>query len=398
MDRVPGTDVLASARGIARRSLKRVPVAHRLAKEAVVAVKLARYRRTRSRRDHTLGRAALWQMPLEGWSSLDPDLVRGRAQTGGVDVTEVPGGFWLVPGELGSAVMGNAAESYPADAAYLVFDRETVDQAPAHAVAAAAACFDGGPRVYDLATAGTGAALVTVDDPDARYRLEAQVANFDREGVIDRVVSSHEETLHFGDVLTVVAGGDRFLYQDVPGRGSPGRRDTEARIADIVSLLDRHGATFDTRVVLDVCCNSGMMMGEALARGARWAVGWDLPRVAAAADDLLCVLGAGRSTLNGVSVDDSTDFTAGLPSWLAADGAVCLFLSAWHHVGFPAGIVDLPWEYLVYEGKENEESDATAANIATMTSRWGCEVVESTTRADGICGPRPIALLRRDVN
>lgn len=390
MTEVSTTGVRAAVRNVARRSLKRVPVAHRLAKEGVVALKLVRYRRAKARRGGGHDGTGPWQAPLDGWSDLGVDAVRSRASAAGVAVTDTDGGIVVVPGAAAVTVFGPAAEVFPPDADYLVLDTDDPAAADLRSVAVTAAWLDGGPRPYDAVTGPSGA--VVVSGPGGSATGAGAV---DRATLTDRVIERHEETLHFGDVLSVVNGGERFLYQDVPGRRTPGRRDTTSRIEAIEAMLARHGGGFAGRTVFDVCCNSGMMMGEALARGARWAVGWDLPGVAAAADELLGSLGAGRSSVYGVSIDDDTDFGSDVPMWLPVDGSVCLFLAAWHHVSFPTGIASIPWEYLVFEGKENEAPEVTAANFAEMERRWSAEVLESSTHADGICGPRPLALLRR---
>jgi hypothetical protein len=401
MAEVRTTGIVASVKDTARRTLKRIPFAHRIAKEAVVGAKLARYRSERRRRDHTLRPDRLWQAPLAAVAPApDRATLRSAAQTAGLEVVDVAGGFRITPGADGPNVFGPVATQFPVNAAYLVLDPAAAIGADRHALAAAARHTAGGARLYDLVHLGDGPdaipVLVSETLPGNMYEAAPVPADFDRDSVTDTVIAAHEETLHFGDVLTVVRGGDRFLYQDVPGRSRPGRRDTDARVREITDMLARHGAGFDGRVVLDVCCNSGMMMGEALARGARWSVGWDLPKVAAAADDLLSVLGAGRSEVHGVVIDDDTPFVADLPDWLDPDDSVCLFLAAWHHVRFPPGVGDLPWKWLVYEGQENEDATHTRDNIATMQSQWSCRLVEQSTHSDGICGPRPLALFQKN--
>ena len=390
MAEVSTTGVRASVRNAARRSLKRVPFAHRLAKEGVVALKLARYRRARDRRATGAPLQGPWQAPLEGWTLGAFDDLRARADSAGVAVAEADGGVVMAPGPQASRLFGSAATVFPLDAEYLVLDDASAQEIEDRALAVTASWLDGGPRLYDAVVADAGGLIVSAPGGST-----AEPTTRRRSALTDLVVERYESTLHFGDVLSVVNGGERFLYQDVPGRGAPGRRDTSSRVDAIEAMLERHGGGFADRTVFDVCCNSGMMMGEALARGARWTVGWDLPKVAAAADELLSSLGAGRSSLHGVSIDDDTDFASAVPESLPVEGSVCLFLAAWHHVAFPAGVAAIPWEYLVYEGKENEAPEVTAENFATMSARWSAEVLESSTHADGICGPRPLALLRR---
>lgn len=248
----------------------------------------------------------------------------------------------------------------------------------------------------DFAAPDCNGNLLVAAGGSLRY-VDPQVLLFDVPAVIDAVVARHRDVLHFGDRLGVVAGGERFLYQALPGRREPGRRDPDDRFARLAPWLAEHGAGLEDRVVFDVCCNAGLMMAGALHRGARWAVGWDLPPVAAAARELLPLLGAGRSTVIGRKLDAPASLVDDLPPPLrehARDG-VCLFLAAWHHVGFPAGVGELPWGWLVYEGKEHEDAETTRANVATMEARWQCRAVASRVLADGLCGPRPVVLLGR---
>lgn len=234
-------------------------------------------------------------------------------------------------------------------------------------------------------------------DPQGRLRyVDPQLFLFDVPAVLGDVADRHRDVLHFGDRLRVVEGGGRFLYQGLPGGAALGRRDPDDRWRALDPLLAAHGAALEGRVVLDVCCNAGLMMAGALHRGARWAVGWDLPPVAAAAAELLPLLGAGRSTVVGRTIDEHVQLAADLPAWLRpGDDAVCLFLAAWHHVGFPPGVGALPWRWLVYEGREHEDAATCDANVATMERRWHCRAVASRVLADGLCGPRPLVLLAR---
>jgi hypothetical protein len=233
---------------------------------------------------------------------------------------------------------------------------------------------------------------------ELRY-VDPQVLLFDVPAVIDDVIARHRDVLHFGDRLGVVNGGQRFLYQGLPGRRDVGRRDPDDRFDLLEPLLAAHGASLRDRVVFDVCCNAGLMMAGALRRGARWAVGWDLPPVAAAARELLPLLGAGRSTVIGRALQEPASLVDELPRHVYAAGqepdGVCLFLAAWHHVGFPAGVGTLPWQWLVYEGREHEEAEITRANVATMEARWQCRAVVERVLADGLCGPRPVVLFTR---
>src|SRR2546423_1321061 len=68
-------------------------------------------------------------------------------------------------------------------------------------------------------------------------------------------------------------GGRRFPYQSVPGAGGGGRPDTVRRWRRVSQELRRAGLSVEGRLVLDVGCNSGMMLAEALDAGAAWGLG-----------------------------------------------------------------------------------------------------------------------------
>lgn len=226
-----------------------------------------------------------------------------------------------------------------------------------------------------------------------RY-VDSQAFQFHVAETTDVLVRRHAEALHFGDVLTVVNRGDTFPYQDIPGRKQLGRREIGARWRLFRSLLERHGGSISGHVIFDVCCNAGMISAQALAENATWAVGWDLPHVAAAARDLLPLRGVGRFTIHGQAIEEEGPL-APPPAFVDGRDGVCFFLAAWHHVGFPHAVGALPWRYLVYEGQENETAERTAQNLGIMEQRWAASVLERTTIEDGLSQPRPVALLTR---
>ena len=69
--------------------------------------------------------------------------------------------------------------------------------------------------------------------------------------------------------------GGKFAYQAVPELGVPGQRDHRHR----VKHMQMDGLNWRGKTVLDLGCNNGAMMREALRRGAKRVVGVDFRRV-----------------------------------------------------------------------------------------------------------------------
>ncbi len=65
--------------------------------------------------------------------------------------------------------------------------------------------------------------------------------------------------------------GKRVGYQDVTELGIPGQRDHRHR----VKHMQLDGLNFKGKTVLDIGCNNGTMLREAVRRGAKWAIGVD---------------------------------------------------------------------------------------------------------------------------
>jgi len=470
------TRLLERSKQWLRAEVRRRPVIHRVAKEALVGIKLARQRIQQRGREPLHGwgeQVRSYRIPFTG---ADASALRLALQEHSLQIAEgrhtiyvppqpgreaVLGGELLAafPPEVGIKLLKNFA--HPSRARYH-FETSSVAEAAligpiGNQVFATAAlyAYGLGPRPYDLVhLIGAGGADITavvcehvvgrkpspaeyddfigqlraleqrglfgfanpsrydcydfyppdcnsnllISDAGPRY-VDPQAFLFEEQKVIHDVLAQREEVLHFGDVLTVVHSGQRFLYQEIPGASASARRGTGERWRAIEAMLARNRVQLDRRVVFDVCCNSGMMMYGSLARGAHWAFGWDLPAVAEAADRVLPLLGSGRSSVFGRQLGLDTDLRADLPEWAAqwsrAHGAVCLFLAAWHHIDFPPGVGELPWTELIYEGQENEPAEITQKNLATMAERWRARELERIVIRDGLCGPRPLALLRR---
>ncbi len=200
---------------------------------------------------------------------------------------------------------------------------------------------------------------------------------------------------HFGD-RSYLRGGS-YLYQSIPGLALPAKRDVARRIPVISGLLAEAGGAILDRVVLDVGCNIGMMIGQYLRLGARWCHGWDRGAVVPHTDRLLSALGCTRYSLTGGDIASGRDLSGDLPAHLGdqLNGCVISYLAVRGHLGWLSGLARLPWGFLIYEGHEGEGEEATRRHLAEFQAAVPCEITGVATYRDGDSDPRMVALLRR---
>lgn len=236
----------------------------------------------------------------------------------------------------------------------------------------------------------------------SRDGVSAQVAEPERFTVVDQdtvvgdaLRESARQDLHFGDEVAV--RGSRYLYQSVPTAKAPGRRETSSRWAVITKLLAESGHTVADRLVFDVGCNAGMMLGAALSDGARWGFGWDRRPVTDRARKLLLALGYTRFDLFGVDLQPTYPLAEDVPSHLS--GLECehvlLYLAIRHHVGFLDALKELPWGIMIYEGGESESVSTLERSLAQLDSICQYEICAAGDFRDGDSDPRPVAVIRR---
>lgn len=217
----------------------------------------------------------------------------------------------------------------------------------------------------------------------------------DRKKVLDKILDQEIDTLHFGHPH--FRTGQRFLYQEIPGLCPTAKRDTGKRWSRIRDILERNNVVLKDRLALDICCNSGMMLGCALSEGAFWGLGWDLPEVAGAANRIQRLLGNSRVDIAGAHLNEDYALAESIPTHLQSrlDGSVVFYLAASQHIGFLKRLASIPWSALVYEGHQTESDQVVSAHLQQIAKRWGCKMATRTTIKDGHCRTRPLALFVR---
>lgn len=214
--------------------------------------------------------------------------------------------------------------------------------------------------------------------------------------MMDSVIGEVKDTVHFGGVR-FFRGGKKYLYQSVPGL-AVGKRDTENRWHYFIEMLKEVQLSFLDRVIYDVGCNMGLMLYNALAAGAQWGIGWDLPAVVESAEKVLLSVGATRFDLIGEEISETTNFASRIPPrYKTRRNGILFFLAVSKHIGFPKGIDDLPWEYMFYEGHADQNLETSIESLWNVSWIKKTQIVAQRYFADGDTRKRSVLLLRHQV-
>ena len=213
--------------------------------------------------------------------------------------------------------------------------------------------------------------------------------------ILADVVESARQDLHFGDTH-LHHGKKKSLYQAIPGAGHTGKRDTSMRWPTIREMLAAAERPLHGRVVLDICCNAGLMSALALNAGASWVLGWDLPKVIVHSRRILALLGANRTQLFPAQLGPEYELKKDIPAWITPhlEGAVVFYLAAWHHVGLIRDLANIPWQTMVFESHQNETVDSLRETFSELMQLWQAELHSSREIADE-SGKRTVAIFLR---
>lgn len=210
---------------------------------------------------------------------------------------------------------------------------------------------------------------------------------------INQIAADLKDDVHFGDQHWLRGG--KYLYQSIPGIHI-GMRMVNKRWELFRKLLAEAGANLEKSVVFDIGCNMGMMIHSALAEGARWGVGWDRPNIVPHSRKLLLAMGMTRFDLFEKDIDSHSDFRSQVPSHAVDEkGSILFFLAMRKHIGFPEGVNDLPFEFMLYEGHEGETLEMNEKWLREIEEKWNFENCGIHQYQDGDSRPRFAAVLRR---
>ena len=214
--------------------------------------------------------------------------------------------------------------------------------------------------------------------------------------LIQNVVTEGKDQLLFGGKRFL--RGDKYVYQSIPSVGAYGKRDVEVRWKTIKRLLNEVNINLDNRLVLDIGCNAGMMLSQALADGAYWGLGWDRPLVVEHSQRLLMALGYTRFDLKGVELtrdynllnDIQTRFISRL------DESVIFYLAVRLYFDFMPVFGRIPWKVMIYEGHKGEKQRDLSNDLRELYKMCPFSIASSTEYNDGDSHSRALAVLIRN--
>jgi hypothetical protein len=216
------------------------------------------------------------------------------------------------------------------------------------------------------------------------------------ESYLRNVALEATDASHFGDG-SVLRGG-RYLYQSVPGLDLPSKRSIDQRMKVFRAALDAAGVSVENRLVLDIGCNIGMMMGQYLKLGARWCHGWDRKHLVPHTEKLLLALGGTRFSTTGTDISAAQPLREDLPAFLRPylEGCVISYLAVRGHLGWLDGLAQLPWKFLIYEGHEGETQEDFEQYVKEFGKMTEFRIGHVTSYVDGDSDERTLAILVRD--
>lgn len=214
------------------------------------------------------------------------------------------------------------------------------------------------------------------------------------ENYLEQIAREATEKSHFGD-RNVLRGGT-YLYQSIPGVHLPSRRKIDDRMVVLSELMKKAGLSLEHRMVLDVGCNIGGMMGQYLKLGARWCHGWDRDYVTPHTERLLRALGCTRFSTSGGDINQETDLTQ-VPEFAQAllDGCVISYLAVRGHLGWLKALGRIPWSFMIYEGHEDETANDFEEHLNGLRQLAEFRTAAIGTYADGDSDQRFVAILQR---
>ena len=203
---------------------------------------------------------------------------------------------------------------------------------------------------------------------------------------------------HFGDQSYLMGG--KYLYQEVPGLNMLAKRSPVDRYKVWKELLVKNQLTIKDKIIIDIGCNLGLMSAQYLRDGAAWIHGFDMPEVIEHTEAILLTLGCTKFSLTGTKLNQDTNISKCLPENLQnpAQPIVISYLAIRGHIGWIKNLANIPWDFMLYEGHEEENDKKNRLFISDLNKIKPCYIVEENWISDANSSPRYIAIIKSKVN
>jgi len=154
----------------------------------------------------------------------------------------------------------------------------------------------------------------------------------------------------------------------------------------------------ESRLVLDIGCNVGMMMAQYLKQGALWCHGWDQEVVVPHTEKLLYALGCTRFSTTGGIITQSIDLQSHLASHLKPHlkGCVVSYLAVRGHINWLDALKEIPWAFMIYEGHEGETTPQSLNYLEELKKSVPFRIAAQGEYEDGDSEPRTVAIVIKD--
>ncbi|MEI8321164.1 MAG: hypothetical protein WCG05_04045 [Alphaproteobacteria bacterium] len=207
---------------------------------------------------------------------------------------------------------------------------------------------------------------------------------------LKKIALEASEASHFGQKSYLMGG--KYLYQEIPGLNLTAKRSPSERFKVLKKLLIESNITLENKFIIDVGCNLGLMGAQYLKEGAAWLHGFDFPQVVPYAEKVLLSIGCTRFSLTGIKLSKEVSLKKHLSMQLK--GCVISYLAIRGHIGWIEELSDIPWEFMIYEGHENEDLEMNKNFLKELNKIKPCHVLTDGWISDANSAPRYIAILK----
>ena len=208
------------------------------------------------------------------------------------------------------------------------------------------------------------------DNPDERILLLGERIN---------------EVTHFG--ASTLLRRPKYSYQSIPSLNIEGKRDSLFRVNFIDSFLSKNNISLNGENIMDVGCNLGLFIQYSLSQNANWCIGLDTPKIAEISRKYLYELGLLSFDVFGVDLKSDISYL-----FKNIKFKVIFYMSIEGHIGFPNWLKSVKFDYILYEGHQDENIVQIKDKI--KESLLDVNIISETMSQDGDSRARPVLLCK----